>query len=121
MVVEARAVRRNTRLNARFDAGAVVERQSRETVGRWRWRVDGGTEAAQKSELRGLRALPAAGLSAMVVEARAVRRNTRLNARFDAGAVVERHRRETVAVEGRWRHGGGAEKRTAQFEGASSG
>ena len=55
------------------------------------------------------------------MEARAVRWNPRLNARFDEGGVVERQSRETVAVEGRWRHGGGAKKRTARSEGTFSG
>ena len=38
------------------------------------------------------------------MEARAVRRNPRLKARFDAGEVVEWQSRATVAVDGRWRH-----------------
>ena len=66
--------------------------------------VEGDTEAARISERRGLRALPAAGASGAVVGARTVRRNPRLNARFDAGEVVEWQSRATVAVDGRWRH-----------------
>ncbi|MGA1354747.1 MAG: hypothetical protein ACO32I_08265 [Candidatus Limnocylindrus sp.] len=64
--------------------------------------VEGDTEAANAGVRSGLTELPAAGASGTVMEARAVRRNPRLNARFDAGGVVESsqtHSRATVAVE----------------------
>ncbi|MGA1354647.1 MAG: hypothetical protein ACO32I_07750, partial [Candidatus Limnocylindrus sp.] len=98
-----------------------VERLSRATVATV---VEGDTEVAGISERRGLRALPAAGASGGVVGASAVRRNPRLNARFDAGRGVNTFGEACSAYAddgGRRRHRGGVNKRTARSEGASSG